>query len=53
MNSKQVFVMVLFAIVSALAVCYFSEHNREVLLFGVYPAIAFGLLGLVAWWEND
>ena len=53
MNSKQVFVMVLFAILSALAVCYFSDHNREVLLLGVYPAIAFGLLGLFAWWEND
>lgn len=52
MNSKQVFVMVLFVLISALAVCYYSEHNREVLLFGVYPAIAFGLLGLVAWWER-
>ena len=52
MKNKQVFVFTLFVLVSALAVCYFSEHNREVLLLGVYPAIAFGLLGLVAWWER-
>ena len=48
MNSKEIFVFVLFALVSSLAVCYFSEHNREVLLLGVYPAIAFGFLGLIA-----
>lgn len=52
MNNKQVFIFVLFALISALSVCYFSEHNREILLFGVYPAIAFGFLGLIAWWER-
>lgn len=53
MNSKELFVFVMYILVSALAVCYFSEHNREVLLFGVYPAIVFVFLGLVAWWERQ
>lgn len=52
MNSKEVFVFVLYILISALAVCYFSEHDREVLLFGVYPAIVLCFLGLVAWVEK-
>lgn len=52
LNKIQVFVFIIFAILAAMAICYFAEHDRTILLLGVYPAIAFGLLGFVAWAEK-
>jgi hypothetical protein len=51
-NKIQVFVFIIFAILAAMAICYFAEHDRTILLLGVYPGIAITLLGFVAWMEN-
>lgn len=37
----------IFSIIAAIAVCYFAEHDRKILLFGVYPAIALIAIGFV------
>lgn len=50
-NKIQTFFFVMFAILAIMAVCYFAEHDRTILLLGVYPAIMFSLLGFVAWME--
>lgn len=53
MNKLQFFCFVIFAIISCLAICYFAEHDRTILLLGVYPAIAFSTLGFVFWCESE
>ena len=53
MSKIQVFVFVIFAILAIMAVCYYAEHDRTILLLGVYPACAFTLLGFVAWMEAE
>lgn len=49
----QFFFFVMFAILAAFAICYYAEHDRTILLLGVYPACAFTLLGFVAWMEAE
>ena len=53
MSKIQVFVFAIFAILAAMAICYYAEHDRTILLLGVYPACAFGALGFVAWMEAE
>lgn len=49
----QVFAFIIAAILAAFAICYYAEHDRTILLLGVYPACAFTLLGFVAWMEAE
>lgn len=43
----------IFSIIAAIAVCYFAEHDRKILLFGVYPAIALIAIGFVGLVEKN
>ena len=52
-NKIQVFAFIIAAILAAFAICYYAEHDRTILLLGVYPACAFTLLGFVAWMEAE
>ena len=49
--SNVIFGVVL-SIAAAIAVCYFAEHDRKILLFGVYPGIAIIAIGFVGWVEK-
>lgn len=51
-NKKQIFVTILLAIIAVFAVNYYAEHDRTILLLGVYPACIFSVLGIVAWCEH-
>lgn len=42
----------IFSIIAVIAVCYFAEHNREILLFRIYPAMAIIMIGFVGWVEK-
>ena len=52
-NKIQIFVFIIFAILAIMAVCYYAEHDRMILLTTVYPAIAFSCLGFYAWCESE
>ena len=52
-NKIQVFAFIAAAILAVFAICYYAEHDRTILLLGVYPACAFTLLGFVAWMEAE
>lgn len=51
-NKIQVFAFCIFAILAIMAVLYYAEHDRTILLLGVYPACVFTALGFVAWSEE-
>lgn len=52
-NKIQVFAFICAAILAIFAINYYAEHDRTILLLGVYPACAFTLLGFVAWMEAE
>ena len=52
MNKMQFAIFIIISALAILAVMYFAEHNRLILLVGVYPAITFATLALVAWCER-
>lgn len=52
-NKIQTFAFIAAAILAVFAICYYAEHDRTILLLGVYPACVFTLLGFVAWTEAE
>lgn len=43
---------IILSITAAIAVCYFAENDRKILLLVIYPAIGFIAIGFSAWIEK-
>ena len=52
LNKIQFVILILLSILAVFAINYYAEHDRTILLLGVYPACLFSALGFIAWVEK-